>query len=78
MKRLKAALENLDEAISTLEDRIGLDDSTRTESQRKINDILKQSKAREAQTLAVAQKVALRLDQTIEHVEKILQRRGTA
>lgn len=74
MKRLKAALEQLDEAISTLEDKVGADLSTRAESQRKIADILKQGKAREAGLMAVTQKVALRLDQTIEQVEKILKR----
>ena len=42
--------------------------------QKKLNDIIKQGRAREAGTLAITQKVALRLDQTIDHVEKILKR----
>lgn len=74
MKRLKTALEKLDETISDLEDRIGLDVINRAESQRKLAEIMKQGKAREAGVLAVAQKVALRLDQTIDHVEKILKK----
>lgn len=72
MKKLKVALEKLDESISVLEDKIGLDIATRNESQKKLNEILKQGKAREANVMAVAQKIALRLDQTIDHVEKIL------
>lgn len=72
MNRLKDALERLDETISLLEDKVGLDASARAEAQRKHNEWMKQSRAREATVLAVAQKVALRLDQTIEHVEKVL------
>jgi hypothetical protein len=72
MKRLKTALEQLDEMISSLEDRIGLDTSSRREFQRKQEDQLKQSRAREAQVLAVAQKVAARLHKTIQHVETVL------
>ena len=74
MKRLKVALEKLDETISDLEDKVGLDAAGRAESQKKLNDIIKQGRAREAGTLAITQKVALRLDQTIDHVEKILKR----
>lgn len=72
MKRLKTALEKLDEAISDLEDKVSTDSAGRADAQRRLAEILKQSKTREAGVLAVAQKVALRLDQTIEHVEKIL------
>lgn len=72
MKRLKTALEKLDETISDLEDKVGMDLAQRTEAQKKQADIMKQSRAREANVLAVAQKVALRLDQAIEHVEKAL------
>lgn len=72
MKRLKAALEMLDETISDLEDRVGVDAVARAESQKKQAELLKLSRAREANVLAVTQKVALRLDQTIEHVEKLL------
>lgn len=74
MKRLKTALERLDETISDLEDRVGVEASARAESQKKLADIMKQGRAREANVMAVAQKVALRLDQTIDHVEKILKR----
>lgn len=72
MKNLKAALEKLDETISDLEDRVGMDAETRTIAKKKQADLMKQSRSRESNVLAVAQKVALRLDQTIEHVEKIL------
>lgn len=74
MKRLKAALEKLDETISDLEDKVGADTVHRAESQKKLAEIMKQGRAREASLMAVAQKVALRLDQTIDHVEKILKK----
>lgn len=72
MKRLKIALEKLDETISDLEDRVGLDASERAENQKKQTELMKMSRAREANIMAVAQKVALRLDQTIEHVEAVI------
>ena len=72
MQRLKNALEQLDEMISALEDRIGLDASTRKDTIKKSEEQLKQSRAREAQVLAIAQKVAARLDKAIEHVEHVV------
>lgn len=72
MERLKNALEKLDETISDLEDKVGLDAISRMENQKKQAEIIKLSRMREASILAVAQKVALRLDQTIEHVETVL------
>ena len=72
MKRLKNALENLDEEISVLEDRVGLETGTRQNTLKKQSEQLKQSQKREAGALAIAQKVAARLDQTINHVEQIL------
>ena len=72
MNRLKSALERLDETISTLEDRVGIDAAMRQDHQKKQAELLKQSRLREAQVLAVAQKVATRLDQTIQHVERVL------
>jgi hypothetical protein len=72
MQRLKNALEQLDEMISALEDRIGIDAAGRMESQKKHDEQLKMSRAREAQVLAVAQKVAARLDKTIEQVERVI------
>ncbi len=72
MQRLKTALEQLDEMITALEDRIGLDASVRKEAMKKSEEQLKQSRAREAQVLAVAQKVAARLDKAIEHVEHVV------
>jgi len=74
MKRLKTALEKLDETISDLEDKVGMDALNRLESQKKLAEIMKQGRTRETNVIAAAQKVALRLDQTINHVEKILKR----
>jgi len=72
MKRLKTALEDLDEEISVLQDKIGLENGTRAETIKKQSDLIKQTRAREATVLAVAQKVATRLEQTIQHVEQVL------
>jgi hypothetical protein len=72
MERLKQNLEALDEAIFLLEDRIGLGFAAQRETAKKHTDLLKESRSREAGVLATAQKVAARLDQTIEHVERVL------
>ena len=72
MERLKSTLEDLDETISELEDKIGLVQGASQENLRKNAELLKQSRAREANVLATAQKIAARLDQTIHHVERIL------
>lgn len=72
MQRLKQKLEELDEAIFALEDKIGLDTASRRDAAKKQADTVRQSRAREADVLAIAQKVAARLDQTIDHVESIL------
>jgi len=70
MERLKEALEDLDEAIFALEDKISFDAANRRETLKR--QIFKQSRAREVEVLATTQKVAARLDHTIEHVERIL------
>jgi len=72
MERLKQKLEELDEVIFALEDKVRLDTDGRRETSKKQTDIVKQIRSREANVLAVAQKVAARLDQTIDHVENIL------
>ena len=72
MERLRQALEDLDEAIFALEDKISFDATNRRETIKRQSDIFKQSRAREAEILSVTQKVAARLDHTIEHVERIL------
>ncbi len=72
MERLKLALEDLDEAIFSLEDRLALDAAKQNETTRRQGEIVKQSRMREVEVLAVTQKVAARLDHTIEHVERIL------
>ncbi|MER2520779.1 MAG: hypothetical protein ABTQ34_08865 [Bdellovibrionales bacterium] len=77
MQRLKNALEALDEALYVLDDQVGIDRGSRQENFKKHMELLKQVRAREANILAVAQKVASRLDQTIEHVEGILSQRAS-
>jgi hypothetical protein len=72
MERLKEAMEVLDEAISDLEDKIGIDNEGRQALLKKQVETVKQARAHEAQILAVAQKVATRLDQAIHHVESIM------
>ncbi len=72
MDRLKAAMEDLDKAIFELEDRIGVDHSSRSQALKKQDELVKASRVREGNVLAAAQKVATRLDQVIEHVENIV------
>lgn len=72
MERLRQALEALDEAIFALEDKLSNDAGHRRETHKRQSEIFKQGRAREAEILATTQKVAARLDHTIEHVERIL------
>lgn len=72
MQRIKDALEQLDEMISSLEDRVRLDAAMQRDGLKKQAEALRTSRTRETQVLAVAQKVASRLDQTIQHVEHVL------
>ena len=72
MERLRNALEILDTAISDLEDRVGLALGSQRDEAKKTSESLKDSRAREANVMAAAQKVASRLDRAIEHVESIL------
>jgi len=72
MERLKQALEALDDALFALEDKVELEASNRRETLKRQNEIFKQSRQREVEILATTQKVAARLDHTIEHVERIL------
>jgi hypothetical protein len=72
MERLKHALEDLDEAIFALEDKISFDVANRRETLKRQTEIFKQNRQREVEILATTQKVAARLDHTIEHVERIL------
>lgn len=73
MDRLKDALETLDEAISDLEDKVGIDTTTRQQSLKNQIEMLKMSRAREAKAMALAQKIAARLEDAILHVETILE-----
>jgi hypothetical protein len=72
MERLKHALEELDEVIFALEDRLSADATQRRETIKRQGDIAKQSRLREVEVLGITQKIAARLDHTIEHVERIL------
>ncbi len=72
MERLKIALENLDEEISALEDKVGVDAEVRREQRKRQAESIKAARAREAGVMAIAQKVASRLDWTIERVERVL------
>ncbi len=72
MKRLMQAMEELDEAIFALEDKVSLDASNRREKAKRQAEIAKQAHIREVEVLGMTQKVAARLDHTIEHVERIL------
>lgn len=58
MQHLKAALERLDEEITILAGQI--------KGQTKV------TRARETELLAVTQKAAMRVDQSIQHLESVL------
>lgn len=72
MNNLQASIEQLDAEISRLEESIGLDAASRREARMRHSENLRTARAREAGVLEVAQKVASRLDWTIERVEKLL------
>jgi hypothetical protein len=72
MEHLKKELEALDDAMFELEDKIGLADGNHKKMREKQAEMLRLSSSREASVLAVAQKVASRLDQAIHHVEQVL------
>ncbi len=72
MERLKNAMEALDETIFDLEHKVGLQKSTYRDTFKKQSELFKEIRAREANMMAVTQKVASRLDQAISHVENIL------
>jgi len=68
MERLKQSLEAFDDVVFKLED----SQVAQREALKKHADLLKESRSREANVLATAQKLATRLDQAIEHVERVL------
>lgn len=72
MERLKNSLEALDETIFELEHKVGIEKTSFRETVKKQTEIVKQIRAREVGMMAVTQKVAARLDQAIEHVERII------
>lgn len=72
MQRLKTALEALDEIISELEDRVDASVDNRRADIKKQSELVKMSQSREANVFAAAQKVASRLDQTINNIERVL------
>lgn len=61
MERLKQALEDLDEAIFALEDKVSFDAAqNRRETMKRQTEIFKQGRQREIEILATTQKVAAR------------------
>ena len=72
MERLKNALEALDETIFEMEHKVSSAKINTRETAKKQTEMVKQIRSREINAMAVAQKVASRLDQAIEHVEAIL------
>lgn len=71
MERLKQVLEDLDEALFALEDKVAADLAARRAEVKRQIGLVKKSRTREVELLASAQKVAARLDEAIEHVERI-------
>ncbi|MEJ0061956.1 MAG: hypothetical protein WDO70_01800 [Alphaproteobacteria bacterium] len=72
MQRLQTSLTVLDRRIADLEQMLEVrQDNSRRQAQQQT-DALKTSRAREANALALAQKIAARLDQAIERVEHVL------
>lgn len=72
MQRLQTSLALLDERILELEQSIEVrQDNVRHQVQHQT-EALKTSRAREANALALAQKIAARLDRAIERVEHVL------
>ncbi len=73
MNRLKAALEQLDEAIDALEQASELREARRARREAELQRQSVQNEARANKQRAVEQSVARRLDDAIERIETILQ-----
>jgi hypothetical protein len=72
MQRIPTALAALDQRIADLESTLVVrQDNIRLHSQQQ-QDALRHSRAREANALALAQKIAARLDHAIARVEHVL------
>jgi hypothetical protein len=72
MQRLPSALAALDQRIAELEENLLVRDDQYRDHVQRQQDALRHSRAREANALALAQKVAARLDQAIARVEHVL------
>lgn len=72
MQKLRAALEHLHEDLEGLELAFGEGKAGLEESLSRQAEALKLSRGREAHAMALAQKVAARLDQAIARVERVL------
>lgn len=72
MQRLQSSLALLDERINELERTIEVKQDNIRQQVQQHNEALKTSRAREANALALAQKIAARLDRAIERVEHVL------
>ncbi len=72
MQRLQASLALLDQQINALEQTIEVRQDNVRQQMQQQTEALKTSRAREANALALAQKIAARLDRAIERVEHVL------
>jgi hypothetical protein len=72
MQRLQSSLAMLDQRIAELEQSLEVRQDNFRQHVAKQSEALKTSRAREANALALAQKIAARLDQAIERVEHVL------
>ncbi len=72
MQRLQSSLAMLDQRIAELEQTLEVRQDNFRQHVAKQGEALKISRVREANALALAQKIAARLDQAIERVEHVL------
>ena len=72
MQRIPAALAIIDQRISNLEETLVVRQEQIRHQAQQQHDALRHSRAREANALALAQKIAARLDHAIARVEHVL------
>ncbi len=72
MQRIPSALAAIDERISDLEETLAVRQDNMRHQLQQQHDALRHSRAREANAVALAQKIAARLDHAIARVEHVL------
>ncbi|MCL2474399.1 MAG: hypothetical protein FWF23_05840 [Alphaproteobacteria bacterium] len=72
MQKLKKALEELDEVLFSLEDKVALEVESYIGFRRRYDDMVRTIRQKEADFAATTKSISARLDNTIEHVERIL------